>query len=94
MECSEYEDLTRVVEEGHASPEIKKACERHRIMCAAEHPFVLEDLLLGCQVVREALNKEGPEAAGNVFSRNVVPILDSLEAHKSGKGEWIGKVSS
>ena len=85
MDCSEYEDLMRVVQEGHASPEMKAGCQRHRVICAANHPFVLEDLLLGCQVVQETLAKEGPEAAGNVFSRNVVPILESLEAHKSVK---------
>ncbi len=86
MECSEYEDLLRVVQEGHASPEMKLACARHRIMCASNHPFILEDLRMGCELVRDTLTTEGPEAAGNIFKRNVVPILDSLKAHKSGKG--------
>lgn len=34
MDCSEYEDLMlTVVNEGYASPEIKKACEEHRRVC-------------------------------------------------------------
>ncbi len=69
----------RVVEEGHASPEINITCQRHRLSCPKEHPFVTEDLVLACRVVRDAYKEKGTKEGEAVFNRNVIPILQSLE---------------
>ena len=79
MNCSEYIDLMKGVEEGWTSPELKSACQTHRLACPERHPFVLEDLILACEVTRDSLVKDGAEAAAGVFKRNVIPVLESLK---------------